>query len=85
MCCRFNSLNCRLLTEEQITFNAIDQSEADSRIGKSRSTFGHSLLADLTNALNEFCSLFTFNKLNIHQQKAIELFVNGKKDIVVNL
>ena len=42
-------------------------------------------MADLANALlNEFCSVFKFNKLNIRQRKAVELFVNGKKDIVVN-
>ena len=42
-------------------------------------------MADLIKALNELCTVFKFNKLNTHQQKAIELFVNEEKDIVVNL
>ena len=39
------------------------------------------MMADLTNALNEFCFVYKFNNSSIHQQKPIELFVNGKKDI----
>ena len=31
------------------------------------------------------CKTFKFDKLNKHQQKAIELFINQKRDIVVNL
>ena len=42
-------------------------------------------IAFLTNALNE-CAVFKFNKLNTHQQQAIELFVNeAGKDTAVNL
>ena len=43
------------------------------------------LADDLANALNEFCSVFKFNKLNMHQQKAIELFVNGKRGAITSI
>ena len=31
------------------------------------------------------CAMFKLNKLNTHQQKGTELFVNEEKDTVVNL
>ena len=34
---------------------------------------------------NRVCTVFKFNKLNTHQQRAIELFVNHGRDVVVNL
>lgn len=42
-------------------------------------------MAELNSAFNRVCKTFKFDKLNKHQQKAIELFINQKRDIVVNL
>ena len=44
-------------------------------------------MAELNSAFNHnrVCKTFKFDKLNKHQQKAIELFINQKRDIVVNL
>ena len=42
-------------------------------------------MAELNSAFNCVCKTFKFDKLNKHQQKAIELFINQKRDIVVNL
>ena len=42
-------------------------------------------MAELNSASNRVCKTFKFDKLNRHQQKAIELFINQKRDIVVNL
>ena len=40
-------------------------------------------MAELNSAFNRVCKTFKFDKLNKHQQKAIELFINQKRDIVV--
>ena len=42
-------------------------------------------MAELNSAFNRVCKTFKFDKLNKHQQKAIELFINQKRDIVVTL
>ena len=65
----------------QIPFQTIDQSEADFGIGKSRPlTFrcwkeNDGRFDEYAFCINKFSSVFKFNKLNLHQQKAIGLYV----------